>query len=416
VSKTARENGYRTALFSENPFFSAQNGFGHEMDYVDDGIDFKLYRSGFSVHNHVSEISPEAALTAGREILARPNWVRNALNVMYGLSTYHRDSTSYPHNGDRVLDHLVSYVNTMDDRPLFCIANFLDPHNPHYVTPPGYEDSVEVSMTEIQRTVLRDVIDNKQYMLTTDEPPAEAKPTFPTWDDVYDYRYQVYKAQVRYFDSLVDRWMRELPKSVLRNSLVLVVGDHGQMFGEVPRHAGHQVSFHPTGVRVPFFVHPPADWDVTTSLQEPISLANVGTALCEVMKGTVSSFPEFKDVLSAARRDGDVATVWCDGPNWPIETLRNDDRWDPSKVESLAVRKLGLVSGDTMDVYQCPWGGCEIKVQSYELTVDSRTEISTEGACKLKQKEREWLRDGGQYVSGRRESEISDRLKSLGYL
>lgn len=133
----AGNEGYHAAIFSENPTFSQTYGFHHGVDLVDDSINFKPFVSSFSAENHASRISADAAASVTRELLRRPGRLRNALNTAYGAITYLRDPspTAFPHIGERVFDHVSRMVNSHGDRPLFCVANFLEPHDPHHAPP-----------------------------------------------------------------------------------------------------------------------------------------------------------------------------------------------------------------------------------------------------------------------------------------
>lgn len=80
-----------------------------------------------------------------REWLRRPRRLRNAVNLAYGLLEESRepDLVEYPHHGDRVVDHLLAYLEGRSG-PQLSFVNLLDPHNPHHSMPPqkGADPSV----------------------------------------------------------------------------------------------------------------------------------------------------------------------------------------------------------------------------------------------------------------------------------
>lgn len=125
----ARENGYLTAMFSENPTFSRRLGFDRGVDFVDDSIDRKPFPSSFSPDARVDAVDVASAVTLAREIARRPNRAANVANLIAGMvgELTPSDATAYPHGGDRVQSHLTSFARRHGDESLFCIANFLDP-------------------------------------------------------------------------------------------------------------------------------------------------------------------------------------------------------------------------------------------------------------------------------------------------
>jgi hypothetical protein len=87
LPERARDAGYRTALFSENPTFSTRTGFHHGIDYVDDSIHRKRFVSSFSPDTYIDEISLDAASTVLREVVRRPNKIANLANLAYGFAS-----------------------------------------------------------------------------------------------------------------------------------------------------------------------------------------------------------------------------------------------------------------------------------------------------------------------------------------
>lgn len=64
--------------------------------------------------------------------------------------------------------------------------------------------------------------------------------------------YDVYQAQIKYVDRIVSQWLTQAA-ATLSDSPVVVIGDHGQLFGEEGM-VGHHTSMHPAGIGVPVFL------------------------------------------------------------------------------------------------------------------------------------------------------------------
>jgi arylsulfatase A-like enzyme len=203
LPEQARDHGYTTAIFSENPTFSTKTGFHHGIDYVDDAIHRKPFRSRFSPNVHVDGITPRAALTLLREIGRHPNRARNLANLAYGVAARVTDPdlTAYPHHGRRVLSHLESLIRAHGDDSLFCIVNLLDTHNPHHAPPATGSEALGLSVSDDERRALAVVNDDRQYLFGDATLPAETRAHFDSWEAVFARREQVYDAQIRYLTS-----------------------------------------------------------------------------------------------------------------------------------------------------------------------------------------------------------------------
>jgi arylsulfatase A-like enzyme len=413
LPERARDAGYRTALFSENPTFSTGTGFHHGIDYVDDGIHRKPFPSSFSPDAYVDSIDFDAAVTLLREIVSRPNRAANVANLVYGLTSElsESDDVAYPHHGERVFDHLRTFATRNRDHPLFCLANLLDTHNPHHAPPDVGATALDLTVSSDERRALAAANDDRRYMLEDADLPRETRAFFDSWDDVFARREEIYDAQIRYFDHLVEAWIEGLERRILDESLVVVTGDHGQLFGAEGQ-LGHQVSLHPHGIHVPLYVFPPASWEADVTVEIPVSWVGLSRALGGVVDGAVTGTEAFVDAaVEGSRTDGRVV-VAVDGPTWDVAELR--EQYDADAVDSVCVRKVGFVEQETMTVYESGWDESAIRERVYDL-VDGSRELRDETADAVPSPERyaEWLRAGSERGVA---AETSDRLRQLGYL
>lgn len=409
----AREHGYRTALFSENPTFSGWQGFDHGIDFVDDFINSKLFVSDFSLERIAGEPSPKAAITAGTKIPLHPHRVKNSINALYGAVSYVRGTqpTKYPHHGDRVFSHVTSYAQSGTD-PLFCIANLLDTHNPHNAPPDAGANALDLSVPADERAALDAANDNKIYLLESSEsPPEETQNHFPTWSDVFQRQEEIYDAQIRYFDLLIEQWVDEMNNDVLQNSLIIITGDHGQLFGEEGM-VGHHTSLHPHGIHVPLFVKTPERWESSReSISTPLSWKGLSRALEAVVAGEITDRDQFSEQIERESTTSDGILVTADGPNWNVESLR--EQYDSKKVDQLAVRKVGFIREDRMLVYESRWGETSIDGVEYSLEDDSRSFQRKLDEVDLDSRYEQWLRNSPRENI---DTDVSQRLKQLGYM
>lgn len=410
----ASDAGYETALFSENPTFSTQTGFDHGVDFVDDSIHLKPLLSRFAGENHVDAIDASAALTLLREVARRPDRGANLLNLLYGLveKCTDDDPVAYPHHGDRVMDHIGQYVRSNSRRPILCIANLLDTHNPHHAPPEEGAAALELTIAPPERRALGAANDNRRYVLTDEAPPEATRPWFDTWDAVFSRRLDVYNAQIRYLDALLERWAADVEER-LTDSLLIVTGDHGQLFGEEGM-VGHHTSLHPHGIHVPLFVRFPSSWTaVERTVATPVSLVGLATAVRRVVEGDVDSGEAFVSAVedaTAGRTDDGRVVVCADGPTWRVPTLR--DEYDDALVDDLAVRRVGFVDEERMEVYSCRWGSSTVEGSEYRLRNGGREHVGEIEPPAVDVEYREWL------VAGEASdvtAETNARLEALGY-
>ena len=412
LPERARDAGYRTALFSENPTFSAVTGFHHGIDLVDDSIHRKLFASSFSPDAHVDEIGVGAALTLLREIAGRSNRAANLANLVYGLAVElsDPDPTAYPHHGERVLAHLRRFVARNEAESLFCLANLLDTHNPHHAPPEIGAEALGLSVPAAERRALAAANDDRLYMLDDANFPTETREWFDSPEDVFERREEIYDAQIRYVDHLLERWFERVADRVLDGSLVVVTGDHGQLFGEEGQ-LGHQVSLHPHGIHVPLFVSPPASWETGVTVETPVSWLGLSHALGGIVEDAVTDTETFVDALiEGSLTDGRVV-VAVDGPAWDVAELR--ERYDDEAVDPVCVRKVGFVESGAMTVYESGWDESTIRERVYGLREGSRETRNESDDVTLEGRYGEWLREGGGSSVA---AEASARLRRLGYL
>ena len=349
LPERARANGYTISLFSENPTFGPARGFHNGVDYCDSEINYKIFPSGFSPAEVTEEQSFAAARPIAREWLRRPQRLRNAVNLAYGFLEASREPApdEYPHNGDRVVDHLLSYL-TDRSGPQLSFVNLLDPHNPHHsMPPPEGADPLGLDVSPEESAALASV-SSKDVMLTDRGPPPAVAREFDTWEAAYERQEEIYEGQIRYTDWLIERFADAVPER-FADALVVVTGDHGHLFYEEGS-VGHHSSLHPGGIHVPLFVSVPKGWDDSGRvIDRPVSLVDLARSVSKVVEGDIRDTDAFVEELAGS----DEVIVVANGPMWDVDQLYEE--YESEAVDELAAKRVGVFRDETMVEYERPW-------------------------------------------------------------
>jgi hypothetical protein len=381
------------------------------MDYVDDSIHFKPLRAEFSPEVHLETVSAQSAITALRLALSNRSRLRNLGNLIYGAYAYLTpdDKMSFPHHGGRVLRHHTEFTSSRDG-PILSFVNLLEPHNPHSAPPERGAACLNISVPQGERVALAAANNNKRYLLSDDpQLPAASNEWFDDWGEVLKRRQEIYESQIREFDCLVKDWYKQVETS---ETLVIVTGDHGQLFGEESM-VGHHSSLHPHGVQVPLLIDFPASWESEGQqvVDEPVGWTGLSKVLQRVVAGEIKSDMAFTEALVEASKTNGKVMICADGPCWDVARLREE--YSNDLVDKLAVRRVGLVDGDTQEVYSVAWAGGTPRCKQYEIHRHRRELRETEQDPKLPDKIRSWLK---RPPSATGTTNLSGRLEALGYI
>jgi hypothetical protein len=267
-----------------------------------------------------------------------------------------------------------------------------------------------------ERRALAAANDVRLYLLEErSEPPTVTREYFDEWESVFKRQHEVYRAQVREVDELVRDWFEAVTSQRTDEALVIVTGDHGQLFGE-EQMLGHHTSLHPHGVHVPLFIQVPDTWtdmgSGITTVDSPVSLTGLSKALRDVTTGKIDSSSEF---VQSINHEFPVE-IAVDGPTWDMNALHGT--YEDDVIEKFKLKKIGVIDdSDKMTVYESKWGTSEITRRDYSYHADNRTLVSEEtvgsDSAGLSNRRRDWLTSDAEVdVSVR----TSKRLRDLGYL
>ena len=363
----ANENGYETALFSENPQFSSITGFDDCFDVVHDFIGRKLLPSEFTPKYAIDELSLDGCRRLTWDILSQPNRLPNLVNTAFTAYRHFSDQKhEFPHHGDRVISHLCSYLSERTE-PMLTVTNVLEPHNPYWGSPPGQQPP----QTPMEDEALRNRRSGR-YQFTNKQVPPEMRDAFSDYEEVFAVEERIYEAFSREADRLIERFHNELT-SRFEEDLVILVGDHGQLFGAEGEYS-HSTSLHPHGIHVPLAIDPPAEWTAPKrTISDPVSMAGLGRALMDVVANDITSTAELIDSITEYSRRPNGAVLACaDGTTTNALRLFDVDRFEDDLVKKKCVRKVACIYDEYVDVYSCHWDNKNVNVTSYRYSETDR--------------------------------------------
>ena len=152
-----------------------------------------------------------------------------------------------------------------------------------------------------------------------------------------------YNAAIAYLDADMNRLFSELRRrDVLDQTLVILVSDHGEEFGE---HSvlGHGTDLHIQSIHVPLLLRFPASVPAGVTVDRPVSLRDIPATTMEILGlADVATFP-----------GRSLSRHWADadrGESDPGESMLSElihAPWDPEWTPVSKGDMKSLVTGDT---------------------------------------------------------------------
>jgi arylsulfatase A-like enzyme len=148
----------------------------------------------------------------------------------------------------------------------------------------GFDHFVDLSHKRLRSKSSRFVVKEVKKALDTAQAVRAKRPLF-LWVHLYDpheskKRRRRYHKLIRYTDKYVYRLLKELKRRRLsKNSLIMVISDHGESFGE-HRYHGHATSMYEEQIKIPFFMKLPDSMKVKSKvIHTPVSQVDVTSTL-----------------------------------------------------------------------------------------------------------------------------------------
>jgi len=238
LAEEFRRRGYRTSAFSANTFFFIpQNGFGAGFLYF------------------------EGLFTSPSDALIRPFYGRQFVSLYEEASL--RDLPGRT-RADQINGDFLSWLHQDRSRPFFAVLNYFDAHAP-YLPPDPYRN--RFAARPDPGGILNYVADREHL----DNPEDTRDET-----DAYD-------GAIAFEDEQIGRLLASLRNLHLDdNTLVVVVADHGEFFGEHGLYM-HRNALFLEGIRVPMLILWPGHLPGGVRVSAPVSIASLPATLMELM-------------------------------------------------------------------------------------------------------------------------------------
>ncbi len=385
----------------------------HPLRHGADGIGMRLPDSNQTLAERLAGDGYDtAAFTSG-------NILMGGLGFDQGFKVYSNPKPRwYGDSADTVTDEAIAWLRERpaSGRPFFLWAHYFDPH-------------------------------------WTYEPPEEyVRKTDPTWEGPYELSRQLHHnelswGRVRYFadsvlsarlieharlryaaeilvtDAAVGRLLASLDDlGLTRNTLVVLLSDHGESLGEHRYWFGHGEDTYDVSLRVPLFFRAPGTIPAGTSLSGIVRLEDVAPTILDLVGQRVGADMDGRSLAEHLRRGGHQALTG-------VTAVHLADHLDvrtenPRRPVSGREGRWWAVREDRWKLIRIPMGRGEWQEELYELGKDpteSTNLVLREAATAARLREK--LIGLARALSDARPSDAAseptldrETLKSLGYV
>ena len=292
--------GYQTAGFSANPWISPEFNFDTGFDEFD-GLDPQppFPEEPTAPTNEAADLSsPRGIFNVAKWVLTK-NPIKRTVN---GSWKRFLDSEYAP--GSQVTAAITDWARSGPDEKQFIFANYMDVHDPYYEKFFGeYADEPLHEQRGLQRLSLL----KKVGFMSEPDDPERAR--------------ELYDESVRRVDEYVELLFDRLADTLdLNESLVLVLGDHGECLGE-HEYWGHGTYLHDELLRVPLIVDFPDSMELTLDPTTPVSLCDLYDFITTLANGSETDVAKTSESLS---RSGPLFAE-CTGPRPNMQGIASSE-------------------------------------------------------------------------------------------
>lgn len=299
LSERLRDAGWSTGAFVSAYVLEGTLGFSRGFDVYDD--DFGL------MPGLAALLVPRAVTMAHRH--ADPDWILER-------------------RGGETVDHAQDWIADQG-APWFAWVHLFDAHGPYAPPPPWDTQYYAADPRDPAHTSMQAVHGIASYLL-------------PSLKGITDLNYVLaqYAGEISYADSQLGRLLESIPE----NTLVVVIGDHGESLGEHDVWFNHGDDVYETSVHVPFAMrwpghvasgvvsHPVEGTDVAPTILETLGLPTTGMTGVNALTAnrTIASSMCFdRDTNLTERKAGRITQ-----PRWRLGALRSESaRWVHREID-----------------------------------------------------------------------------------
>lgn len=225
------DNGYRTALFSTNPYIGEKTGLDRGFDHVENVAMKRSNYTGFDSVTYDSIRTVLRCLTSAKTV--SPRKIKTELDSAQNDLLECRVS--------RWFDHDVT-----GEQPFFAYAHVPSPHHPYRPVSrilDEFASELDVSASAAIAQV-GEIYDGSDAIV------RQMAEGLDFSEELWKRIKLLYDAEIRYADHTVRKIVEKAEAVSERELIVVVVGDHGELFGERGL-IGHNLVLHDGLVRVP---------------------------------------------------------------------------------------------------------------------------------------------------------------------
>ena len=313
-----REYGYDTGIFSENTWLTeADMGIDGAFETVvgKPSVVFpEALRPGeFAHQNEYGQYVEylKASLRSDHPVKSLANGLASKLQYDAPDSISQRFIPEP--DGQYFVDQFLQWREQSDGPWAACI-NFMDAHRP-YEPEPKHDLWDDGSARQIQS----DLDDPVWSFLEGKEPTWKLR----ALEALYD-------GGIRQCDQYIEDIVEELKDAdEFSDTLLIVLGDHGESFGEPAPETGgiaveHKQGIHATQTHVPLLVNSPSE--ESGRVHQPVSLTETARVIEEVVEGSTVNFERQQQVLSVYDQMEARLVPWADGEGTlRFEAIVGDD-------------------------------------------------------------------------------------------
>lgn len=376
VAGLLSEQGYHTACLSENSHVSDATGLSRGFD-----------RYGWLSSSTLLE-------TAGVSSLAK--YLLNIREHSAGL-TLDASKHSTPFLVNDVATRWLEDLR--EEEPFFFYLHYNEPHRPYY--PPRsyldrYTDEIDASASEAAEISMR-VHENLYEIVANGCELTERE-----WEALY----AMYDAELAYTDAFVGKLFDHVRSLDLEETVFVVTGDHGELFGEYDLLA-HKLCLHDAVVNVPLVVHGPTG--EIGGGDDLVQHADLVRTFVERAGGRTDQFQGVD--LRDEHREYAIAQR---GPASFDSVLEHNPEFDTSRYHEDALSCLRTTeykyqsSGERSELFALPDEETDVSDERPEFAESFDSELT------------EWLETEGQPVDAGDRAEFTDamqrQLRDLGYV
>jgi arylsulfatase A-like enzyme len=264
LAETMRTNGYRTGGFVSAYVLERSVGLDRGFQVYDD--DFGLLKG----------------------------WARTLPGkLMAGVGRHIEPTHVLERKGERTVDQALEWMKDQPDPsmgiPFFAWVHLFDPHGPY--TPPAPWDTryYEGDPRDPDHTSMESVVGVAEYL----------KPSIEGITDV-QWVLDQYAGEISYTDAQFGRlldWLED--NGLANNTLVIVVGDHGESLGEHDSWFNHGDDLYEPSSHVPLAIRMPGTIPAGTVVEDPVELTDLVPTIHELLGIAIPELSDGSSLVSS---------------------------------------------------------------------------------------------------------------------